>query len=112
MNKSHFYRKSIKRLMFILSIFVLICFTFGISVYAQSAEQTDMNKSIQLINPHPVFSLRLRLENRDSASYVPGERMALSFESTKDAYVTIYKYDPEGRVIIIFSSGNDLYPYP
>ena len=102
MKTSHFYRKSIKRWWFILSIFLLICFTFGISVYAQSPGQTEFKKSIQLINPRSVFSLRLRLEKGDSASYVPGERMALSFESTKDAYVTIYQYDSEGRVIIIF----------
>jgi len=102
MKTSHYYRKSIKRWWFILSILLLVCFAFVISVYAQSAGQTEFKKSIQLINPHPVFSLRLRLEKGDSASYVPGERMALSFESTKDAYVTIYQYDSEGRVIIIF----------
>lgn len=104
MKTSHFYRKSIKRWLFILSILLLVCFAFGIFVYAQSAEQTEINKSIQLINPRPVFSLRLRLglERGDSTSYVPGERMALAFESSKDAYVTIYQYDPEGRVKIIF----------
>jgi len=102
MKTSHFYRKSIKRWWFILSIFLLVCFTFGISVYAQSPGPIEFKKSIQLINPRSVFSLRLRLEKGDSASYVPGERMALSFESTKDAYVTIYQYDSEGRVIIIF----------
>jgi len=104
MKTSHFYRKSIKRLLFILSILLLVCFAFGISVYAQSAGQTEFKKNIQLINPHPAFSLRLQLglERGDSTSYVPGERMVLSFESTKDAYVTIYQYDSEGRVKIIF----------
>jgi len=102
MKTSHFYRKSIKRLLFILSILLLVCCSFSISVYAQSAGQTEFKKNIQLINPRPVFSLRLRLEKGDSASYVPGERMVLAFESTKDAYVTIYQYDSEGRVKIIF----------
>ena len=110
MKTSHFYRKLIKKLLIILPIFLLACFTFGLSVYAQSAGPTEINKSIQLINPRPVFSLKLQLEKGDSASYVPGERMTLSFKSTKDAYVTIYQYDPEGRVKIIFpnqSNSND-----
>jgi len=102
MNKSYFNRKLMNRWLFILPILLLVCFAFSISVYAQSPGQTEFKKNIQLINPRPVFSLRLRLEKGDSASYVPGERMALSFESTKDAYVTIYQYDSEGRVIIIF----------
>jgi hypothetical protein len=111
MNTSHFYRKSIKRLLFILPIFVLICFAFCISSYAQSIGQTEFKKNIQLINPHPVFSLRLRLEKGDSASYVPGERIALSFESNKDAYVTIYQYDSEGRVKIIFPNQSNIHDF-
>ena len=102
MKTSHFYRKSIKRCWFLLSIFLLACFAISISSYAQSIGPTEFKKSIQLINPRSVFSLSLRLEKGDSASYVPGERMALSFESTRDAYVTIYQYDSEGRVSIIF----------
>jgi len=102
MNKSYFNRKSINRWLLILPIFLLVCFAFSISVYAQSAGRIELKKNIQLINPHPVFSLRLRLEKRDSASYVPGEKMVLAFESSKDAYVTIYQYDSEGRVKIIF----------
>jgi len=109
MKTSHFYRKPIKRLLFILSISLLVCFAFGISVYAQSAGQTEIKKSIQIINPRPVFSLRLRLEKGDRASYTPGERIALSFESGKDSYVTIYQYDWEGRVKIIFP--NKLNPH-
>ena len=93
MKTRHFYRKSIKRLWFIFSILLFVCFAFVISVYAQSAGRIELKKNIQLINPRPIFSLRLRLEKEDSTSYVPGERMALSFESTKDAYVTIYQYD-------------------
>lgn len=102
MNKSYFNRKLMNRWLLILPILLLVCFSFSISVYAQSAGQTEFKKNIQLINPRPVFSLRMRLEKGDSASYVPGERMVLSFESTKDAYVTIYQYDSEGRVKIIF----------
>jgi len=102
MKTNHFYRKLIKRFWFILSIFLLACFTISISSYAQNIGPTEFKKSIQLINPRSVFSLRLRLEKGDSVSYVPGERMALSFESNKDAYVTIYQYDSEGRVKVIF----------
>ena len=104
MNKSYFNRKLMNRWSFIFPILLLVCFSFSISVYAQSPGQTEFKKNIQLINPHPAFSLRLQLglERGDSTSYVPGERMVLSFESNKDAYVTIYQYDSEGRVKIIF----------
>jgi len=104
MNKSYFNRKLMNRWLLILPILLLVCFAFSISVYAQSAGPAEFKKNIQLINPHPAFSLRLQLglERGDSTSYVPGERMVLSFESTKDAYVTIYQYDSEGRVKIIF----------
>ncbi|HZK40134.1 MAG TPA: PEGA domain-containing protein [Atribacterota bacterium] len=102
MNKSYFYRRSIKQWVFIFFVLLIVYCSFSISVFAQSIGHIELLKSIQLINPHPVFSLNLRLEKGESASYVPGERMVLSFESTKDAYVTIYQYDSEGRVIIIF----------
>ena len=111
MKTSHFYRKLIKRLLIILPIFLLVCFTFGLSVYAQSTGPTEINKSIQLINPRPVFSLKLQLDKGDSASYVPGERMTLSFKSSKDAYVTIYQYDPEGRVKIIFPNQSNSHDF-
>jgi len=111
MNKSYFNRKLMNRWLFILPILLLVCFAFGISVYAQSIGPIEFKKNIQLINPRPVFSLRLRLEKGDSASYVPGERIALSFESNKDAYVTIYQYDSEGRVRIIFPNQSNIHDF-
>ena len=113
MNKSYFNRKLMNRWLFILPILLLVCFSFSISVYAQSTGPTEINKSIQLINPHPAFSLRLQLglERGDSTSYVPGERMVLSFESSKDAYVTIYQYDSEGRVKIIFPNQSNSHDF-
>lgn len=111
MNKSYFNRKLMNRWLLIFPILLLVCFSFSISVYAQSPGQTEFKKNIQLINPHPVFSLRLRLEKGDSASYVPGERIALSFESTKDAYVTIYQYDSEGRIRIIFPNQSNIHDF-
>jgi len=44
MKTSHFYRKSIKRLLFVLPIFVLIYFAFCISSYAQSIGQVEIKK--------------------------------------------------------------------
>ena len=109
MNKSYLYGRSFKKLLVMFTILLLICFVFCISIYAQSAGQIEIKKRIQIINPRPLFSLRLRLEKGDRASYLPGERIALSFESTKDAYVTIYQYDSGGRVKVIFP--NQLSPH-
>ena len=102
MKTNYFYRKPIKRLLFILPIFVLICFAFCISSYAQSVGQEEMMKSIQIINPHPPFSLRLWLDKEGRATYAPGERIKISFQASQDSFVTLYNYDSEGGVIIIF----------
>jgi len=102
MKTNYFYRKPIKRLLFILPIFVLICFAFCISSYAQSVGQEEMMKSIQIINPHPSFSLRLWLDKEGRATYAPGERIKISFQASQDSFVTLYNYDSEGRVKIIF----------
>ena len=109
MNTNYIGGKLLKRLLIILPIFLLIYFVFCIYVYAQGSGQTDIGRSIQIINPNPLFSLRLQLEKGDRASYIPGERIALSFRSTRDAYITIYQYDWEGRVKIIFP--NQLNPH-
>jgi len=102
MKTNYFYRKPIKRLLFILPIFVLICFAFCISSYAQSVGQEEMMKSIQIINPHPPFSLRLWLDKEGRATYAPGERIKITFQASQDSFVTLYNYNSEGGVIIIF----------
>ena len=102
MKTNYFYRKPIKRLLFILPIFVLICFAFCISSYAQSVGQEEMMKSIQIINPHPPFSLRLWLDKEGRATYTLGERIKISFQASQNSYVTVYNYDAEGGVKIIF----------
>jgi len=108
MNKSHFYRKSIERLLFVLPIFVLLCFAFCISAYAQSVGQEEMMRSIQIINPHPEFSLKLWLDKTTEATYAPGEQIKIFVQVSRDAYVTIYKYDTKSRITIFFP--NDLHP--
>jgi len=67
-----------------------------------SPEEIEKMKSIQIINPHPAFSLRLWLDNVRGATYAPGERIKISFQASQDSFVTLYNYDTEGRVKIIF----------
>ncbi len=67
-----------------------------------SPEETEKMKSIQIINPHPVFSLRLWLDKDRGATYAPGERIKIFFQASRDSFVTLYNYDTEGRVKIIF----------
>ena len=75
----------------------------GIS-FAQSPspEEVEKMKSIQIINPHPPFSLRLWLDKERGATYAPGEKIKISFQASRDSFVTLYNYDTEGRVKIIF----------
>ncbi len=72
--------------------------------FAQSPSQEELEKmkSIQIINPHPPFSLRLWLDKETGATYAPGEKIKISFQASRDSFVTLYNYDTEGRVKIIF----------
>jgi len=72
--------------------------------FAQSSspEEIEKMKSIQIINPRPTFSLRLRLDKERGATYAPGEKIKISFQASQDSFVTLYNYDTEGRVKIIF----------
>ena len=67
-----------------------------------SPEEVEKMKSIQIINPHPLFSLRLWLDKERGATYAPGEKIKISFQASRDSFVTLYNYDTEGRVKIIF----------
>jgi hypothetical protein len=72
--------------------------------FAQSPgpEEVEKMKSIQIINPQPLFSLRLWLDKERGATYAPGEKIKISFQTSRDSFVTLYNYDTEGRVKIIF----------
>ena len=67
-----------------------------------SPEEIEKMKSIQIINPQPQFSLRLWLDKERGATYAPGEKIKISFQVSRDSFVTLYNYDTEGRVKIIF----------
>ena len=89
-------------------IFVALIVFLWLSIsginFAQSPnpEEIEKMKSIQIINPHPAFSLRLWLDNVRGATYAPGEKIKISFQASRDSFVTLYNYDTEGRVKIIF----------
>jgi len=87
-----------------VTLILLLCLTvIGVS-YAQSPnpEEVEKMKSIQIINPHPQFSLRLWLDKERGATYAPGEKIKISFQVSRDSFVTLYNYDTEGRVKIVF----------
>jgi len=89
-------------------IFVALIVFLWLSIsginFAQSSspEEIEKMKSIQIINPHPTFSLRLRLDKERGATYAPGEKIKISFQASQDSFVTLYNYDTGGRVKIIF----------
>ncbi len=103
MLKGMFFLKKRKILTCIFTTLILsLCLTvIGVN-FAQSPEEIEKMKSIQIINPHPVFSLRLWLDKERGATYTPGERIKIFFQVSRDSYVTIYNYDTIGRVKIIF----------
>ena len=89
-------------------IFVALIVFLWLSIsginFAQSSspEEIEKMKSIQIINPHPPFSLRIWLDNQREATFAPGEKIKISFQASQDSFVKIYSYDIEGRAITIF----------
>ena len=103
MLKGMFFLKKRKIFTWIFVTLVLsLCLTvIGVN-FAQSPEEIEKMKSIQIINPHSSFSLRLWLDKERGATYAPGERIKIFFQASQDSFVRIYNYDAEGRVKIIF----------
>jgi len=94
-------KKKILNYIFATLILSLCLIATGVN-FAQSPEEIEKMKSIQIINPHPAFSLRLWLDKERGATYAPGERIKIFFQASQDSFVTLYNYDTEGRVKIIF----------
>src|SRR5665648_511650 len=89
-------------------IFITLIVFFLLSIYginfAQSThpEEIEKMKSIQIINPQSPFSLKLSLDKQGDATYTSWERIKIFFQVSQDSFVTLYSYDIEGRVKIIF----------
>jgi hypothetical protein len=103
MSKNVFFLKRSKILACVFTtLLIFLCLAIiGIS-YAQSVEEKEKMRIIQIINPHPEFSLRLWLDKDTGATYNPGEKIKIFFQVVRDCFVTLYNYDARGRVIIIF----------
>jgi len=105
MLRSILFQKKVK--IFTCIFIALIVFLWlGISginfAQSPSPKEVEKMKSIQIINPHPQFSLRLWLDKERGATYAPGEKIKISFQASRDSFVTLYNYDTEGRVKIVF----------
>ena len=94
-------KKKIFNYIFAILVLSLCLIATGVNL-AQSPKEIEKMKSIQIINPHPPFSLRLWLDKERGATYAPGERIKIFFQASRDSFVTLYNYDTEGRVKIIF----------
>jgi len=94
-------KKKIFNYIFAILVLSLCLIATGVNL-AQSPKEIEKMKSIQIINPHPPFSLRLWLDKERGATYAPREKIKISFQASRDSFVTLYNYDTEGRVKIIF----------
>jgi hypothetical protein len=103
MSKNVFFLKRSKILACVFTtLLIFLCLAIiGIS-YAQSVEEKEKMRIIQIINPHPEFSLKLWLDKDTRATYNPGEKITIFFQVVRDCFVTLYNYDTKGRVKIIF----------
>jgi len=94
-------KKKIFNYIFATLVLSLCLIAAGVN-FAQSPEEIEKMKNIQIINPHPPFSLRLWLDKERGTTYAPGERIKIFFQASRDSFIKIYNYDTEGRVKIIF----------
>ena len=105
MSKGILFQKKVETFTCIfIALVVFLCLSISGINFAQSPgpKEVEKMKSIQIINPRPVFSLRLWLDKERGTTYAPGERIKISFQVSRDSFVTLYNYDTEGRVKIIF----------
>ncbi|MDD5636165.1 MAG: hypothetical protein PHE81_06240, partial [Atribacterota bacterium] len=86
----------LKLFFFAMMCLFLLLFLLSITAFTGSAQE-EIKKSIQIINPRPDFALSLRLDKGAGATYAPGERIRITFRSSKSAYVTIFGYDSRGN---------------
>jgi len=93
-------KKKIFNYIFAILVLSLCLIATGVN-FAQSPEEIEKMKSIQIINPQPAFSLRLWLDKERGTTYAPGERIKIFFQASRDSFVTLYNYDTEGRVKIL-----------
>jgi len=91
----------LKLFFFAMMCLFLLLFLLSITAFTGSAQE-EIKKSIQIINPRPDFALSLRLDKGAGATYAPGERIRITFRSSKSAYVTIFGYDSRGNIRLLF----------
>lgn len=99
-NKISIKNKITWSLVAVLVLFLFLSLT-GIS-FAQAPKELEKMKSIQIIHPRPSFDLRVWLDKEKDTVYYPGERITIFFQVSQNSYVTIYHYDAEGRVKVLF----------
>lgn len=97
-NEFHSSRYSLAWSIFLLLFILLI----SMSSIVWAGQQEDLEKSIEVINPRPDFSLSLRLDKETGARYAPGEGIRIYFRTSQDAYVTIFGYDSRGDIRLLF----------
>ncbi len=91
----------------LLSIFLLtLAILISINLVILSETPVEMKRNIQIINPKPDFSMSLRLDKGIGATYVPGERVRIYFRTDKISYVTLFRYDANGNVRLLFPNQN------
>jgi hypothetical protein len=86
-------------------LFMLVLL-IAISLVLTVSGQEETKKSIQIINPRPNFSLSIKLDKGVGATYTPGEMVRISFNASKDTYVTLFRYDVLGNVQLLFPNQN------
>ena len=82
----------------------VLMLTLLLSLIISVSAQEDLKRSIQIINPRPIFSVT-KTDKGTGATYAPGESIRVSFRSSRNAYVAIFSYD-SFEILLFFPNQN------
>ena len=74
----------------------------GLKMAVLSAGLEEVKRDLQIINPKPELFLSINLDKGIGAIYSPGERIRISFRVNIGSYITLFGYDNQGNVQLLF----------
>lgn len=108
----HYFEKKIwnnelkRKYSFLISFCLIIVVIICLKMTVLSAGLEEVKRDLQIINPKPELFLSINLDKGIGATYSPGERIRISFRVNIGSYITLFGYDNQGNVQLLFPNQN------